>query len=99
MKKKHKKIAYDLFAEFHPLVSVALISAFCFISAQIGTTVSYLSDVELSTANALEAASLDFTVSADGSIDAYIGIEDAGGNTVIPVLNPVQGTLPIEYKI
>ncbi|MDO8430685.1 MAG: hypothetical protein Q7S72_01705 [Candidatus Taylorbacteria bacterium] len=67
-------------------------------STQIGTTVSYFGDVESSTGNSMQAGSLDFTVDNE-VLEVFVDIGATSSPTVIPIIMPEQGSLPIEYKI
>lgn len=85
-----------------PLVSFSALATVLFLAlsfGRVGDTVSYFSDHDVSSGNLLRAGSLDFTVSADGSVDAYLGGEDGGGTVVVPILSPGAGSFPLSYYV
>ena len=65
----------------------------------VGHTLSYFIDQDASKANVLSAGSLDFSISSDGSVEAYIGSEAGGGKVIIPVVTPTVESFDLRYRV
>jgi len=76
---------------------VVFLLAFSF--GRIGSTVSYFSDIDRSSGNRFLASILDFIVSANTSVEAYVGFEHGGGATMVPVLTPLPETSGLTYRV
>jgi len=77
--------------------TMVVVATLCFSISQIGSTVTYFSDTEVSEANVLSAGILDFSVDPN---NINVDINLLGGNvSIAQTVIPVPQSLPLEYKI
>ena len=104
MTSRPKKIEtyFERFARRIRLVAVPfsiLSVALLVLLGNTGTTISYFSDNEPSRVNEFAAGLLDFTVSPSDMVEFFIGPENGGDETLVPVFTPISGSFDTRYRV
>lgn len=64
-----------------------------------GSTILFLSDTERSAGNLFDAGRLDISLSVSEATEATIGLGEAAGHTITPVITVPPLTLPFSYTV
>ncbi len=104
MNNRHKKLGTNLerFARRIRLVvaSFSIFSvALLVLLMNTSSTISYFSDNEPSRANEFAAGLLDFAVSPSDTVEFFIGPENGGDETLVPVFAPMSGSFDTRYRV